>query len=98
MTKEMDLHKEAVQILKLINPDEIVQISDDLMIIADCLETSKQTANLDGVSKIQLEAAMIISIFAEKHCEQLMKVKKNHPKFISDFVSFKQLQDDDFND
>lgn len=78
MAKEKKLPDKAKEILSFLNPDELIKIIEDLDLISDCLENTV-LENEEFAEKIQLEAACLISEFADKFSPIFSKISKKYP-------------------
>lgn len=78
MQKTSILPNKARKILQMINPEEFLDIMEDLILIQDSILIN-ELQNENTQEKVQLEAAMKISEFADKYAFLLMKISKKYP-------------------
>lgn len=78
MEKNSLLPDKARKILEMINPEEFMEIMDDLNLVNDSIMINELQKD-DTKERVQLEAAMKISEFADKYASLLMKISKKYP-------------------
>lgn len=89
MHKIKTLPERALEILEHIDPQEVVDLADDLFLISDCIGTQKdQEISPALFEAIKFEAAYLLSLFAEKYADKLTKINKKHPGFWKEIVEY----------
>lgn len=78
MEKKSLLPEKARKILEMISPDEFMEIMEELNLVNDSIMIN-ELKNTDSSERVQIEAAMIISEFADKYAKILMNISKKHP-------------------
>jgi|GEM_PF-4030714 len=81
MSEIENLQKEAMKILDAVNVKEILDISSDLFLVAEWIESSEKGLPDEVFNEIKLETAFILSLFAEKHSPSLNKIINQFPDF-----------------
>ena len=78
MKKEISAADKVKDILSFINPDEFVDFSDDICIMASYLQNNESEPS-EITDKIREEAACLISNFADRFSPILSKIAKKYP-------------------
>lgn len=102
MPPQKPIMEKVKAILSLFSAEELADFADDLMVIADCLDTEFLNQREEMTEQLQLEAAYAISIFADKHAAGLMQIAKKYPgvwKNISEYerTNYKEILNPDIN-
>lgn len=102
MAPQQPIMSKVKAILGLFSADELADFADDLMVIADCLDTEFLNQREEMTEQLQLEAAYALSIFADKHAAGLMQISKKYPgvwKNIADYerTNYKEILNPEIN-
>jgi Holliday junction resolvase RusA-like endonuclease len=79
MSNRKSIQEKVKEILSFLSPEEFTELVDDMQKVASCLDIEVLAKEGELKDKMQLEAAYVLSIFADRYGATLNKITKQHP-------------------
>lgn len=90
MAKQKTLPEKVEDILSQMSAEEFGQLAADLEIVSDCLAMDFLAKNSDAKIKLQLEAAYMLSVFADRYGAMLSNIHKKYPGLWKSIKEFEE--------